>query len=106
MVDDDEYVRFNWKNEAKKAGINLLALNHPDSLLEKLPFLSKDITIYMDSYLGESMRGEDIARAIYSQGFRNIIITTGFPAERFQGMDFITDVIQKDPPFERSTTLI
>ncbi|HAF95740.1 MAG: hypothetical protein A2X34_10535 [Elusimicrobia bacterium GWC2_51_8] len=66
------------------------------SSLEAFP---KSTPIYIDSELGEGVKGEDIAKTIHACGFETIYLETGHPPERFAGMPWIKEVISKDPPW-------
>jgi hypothetical protein len=64
-----------------------------------LTLTNKDITIYIDSNLGEGIKGEEYAKQLYKQGFSKLYLTTGYEAGSFSSMPWLAGVIGKTPPF-------
>jgi hypothetical protein len=51
--------------------------------------------IYIDSELGESIRGEQYAKYLYELGFENIYLATGYHNSYFVPMYWIKEVVGK-----------
>ncbi|MBI4655960.1 MAG: hypothetical protein HY746_04330 [Elusimicrobia bacterium] len=88
----------NWEISAETAGINLKAFKDPAAFLANLETFPKDTPIYIDSELGEDIKGEDIAVDLKEKGFTNICLTTGHPPERFSHLSWLK-VIGKESPW-------
>jgi hypothetical protein len=99
LIDDDSLVHMIWKMSAKNNGINLKVFKAPAEFMSNLETFPKDTPIYIDSELGDGIKGEDIAKTIHSHGFKTIYLETGHPQENFAGMPWIKEVITKDPPW-------
>lgn len=90
-IDDDELLRLVWREEARKKGVRLLILSSP---LELNSFKSKmdreKTNIYIDYELGENLpNGVEIAESLYLEGYKNLYITSGHPAEKFQNLSWL-----------------
>jgi hypothetical protein len=48
------------------------------------------------------VKGEEAAKTVHALGFASVYLATGFPANKFGDMPWITAVVGKDPPFKRS----
>lgn len=99
LIDDDELVRLIWNNSAQKIGINFLALGSIEEFAKIRSEVNKETTkIYIDSELGkDKMKGEDFAKKLYEENFKNIFIATGHPPERFENMNWLKYSSKKCP---------
>jgi len=88
-----------WKMAARTNGIILKAFKAPAEFLSCLEVFPKGTPIYIDSELGEGVKGEDADKTIHARGFETIYLETGRPPEHFSGMPWIKEVISKDPPW-------
>lgn len=99
LIDDDPLVHMTWKMAAKNAGVRLKAYKEPKEFLREFETISKNTSVYIDSELGDGIKGEDIAKTLNEKGFSNIYLETGHPAENFAHLSFIKKVISKEPPW-------
>mgnify|MGYP000411578755 CR=1 FL=1 len=99
LLDDEEMVRLTWTNYADTVGERLSAFATAEEFFAGLADYPKDTVIYIDSELGEGVRGENIAKALYDKGYREIYLATGHRAERFSGLYWIEGIVGKTPPF-------
>ena len=99
IVDDDGLVRMNWRVAAEGMGKDLRVFGNPGEFLGALEGFSKETAIYLDSELGEGIRGEEIVREVYEKGFRNLYLTTGHSPETFPAMPWIKKIVGKGPPW-------
>lgn len=58
-----------------------------------------DTKIFVDSNLGNSIKGEDLSKIVFELGFKNIYLCTGYQASQFSDMPWIREVIGKEPYF-------
>lgn len=100
LIDDDELVRLTWTSSAKKKNIRLMTARSLDEIAGKLQHFSKQTNFYIDSDLGNDLKGEDIASELSSKGFENIYMASGYHDEHFKHLTFLKGVIGKTPPWK------
>ncbi len=98
LIDDDELTHMNWEEAAQEHGVELKAFTDPADFLARLGEFPKDIPLYIDSELGEGIKGENIAADLKEKGFTNIRLATGHPPEKFSHLPWLK-VISKEPPW-------
>lgn len=98
LIDDDLISHMTWNIAAKGNGKKLLAIADPHEFWSCLGDIKQSTPIYIDSNLGNNLKGEVIAKSIYDSGFRNIYLTTGFDPTEFSHLSYIKGVIGKTPP--------
>lgn len=99
LLDDDPLVRMNWKLTARLHGLSFCSFSEPVAFFEALKDWPKDIHIYLDSMLGEDIRGEEIAKTLHGQGYTNLSLATGYDADALPSMPWIKEVVGKEPPW-------
>ena len=98
LLDDDMLVHMNWKLAAKAAGVELKAYKTPEELSAGAKNLHKDTPVYIDSDLGNNIKGEDIAIELRDKGFTCITMATGHGADKFAHLPWLK-VTGKEPPW-------
>ena len=98
LIDDDAMVHMNWEDAAERAGVELKAFKAPAEFLSNLETFPKDTPIYIDSELGEDIKGEDIAVDLKEKGFTNLRLATGHPPENFSHLPWLK-VTGKESPW-------
>lgn len=99
LIDDDELIRSLWQNKAKAKNVALTCYASAESFMENLAHHSRRTFIYIDSDLRGENPGQDWIQHLQQQGFLNVILTTGYPKQKFQGMPWVTHIIDKSPPW-------
>lgn len=99
LVDDDDLCRMIWEKRAKNKGLNIVTCSTKAQFVEVKKNLPKNTAIYLDSDLGNGIKGEDLAIGLYSEGYSNLFMTTGYREEQFKDSHFLKGVISKAPPF-------
>ncbi|MBI4369096.1 MAG: hypothetical protein HY547_02585 [Elusimicrobia bacterium] len=99
LIDDDPLVRMTWTMAAKRAGKNLLAFVSAEEFFKKTESLSRNTPIYIDSRLGNGVKGEEESQKIYKLGFKEIYLATGDSPEKFAHLKHIRGVLGKEPPW-------
>ncbi len=99
LLDDDPLVHMNWKLAAKAAGVELKAYKTPEAFAGGIEALPKDTPIYIDSDLGNGVKGENIAIELYTKDFSNLTIATGHDPEEFAPLPWLK-VTGKEPPWD------
>ncbi|MGB0454252.1 MAG: sensor histidine kinase [Bacteriovoracaceae bacterium] len=99
FIDDDDLVRNLWKIKASLKDVKLKTFSNKDDLIKFLPEIQKFTPIYIDSNLGEDIKGEDLALELHDQGFSEIFLATGYDPSNYEGCHYLKGVIGKTPPF-------
>ncbi|MDD5655972.1 MAG: HAMP domain-containing sensor histidine kinase [Elusimicrobia bacterium] len=99
LLDDDALVRMTWKAAAKSKGIDLAAFPAPRDLLAAIETFPKGTAIYLDSKLGDGVKGEDVAKELHAKGFTNLYLATGYDRDSLPAMPWIREVVGKEPPW-------
>ena len=99
-LEDDYFIRRMWKKAAEKSGISLLSCEREDELFLQVNKIKKNAKFYIDIKLGdEHISGSKVAKKVFNLGFRNIFLATGYDAEDFKDIEFLTGVVGKRPCF-------
>lgn len=98
LLDDDHLVHRTWKNQAAENDVKVLSFTAPNDFIEATKSMNKDSLIFIDSSLGEGIKGENIGKELYEKGFRNLVLTTGYPAHKFDNCFWFKEVIGKRFP--------
>jgi two-component sensor histidine kinase len=99
LIDDDTLVELSWQMMAKEKNKKFLYFNNPDDFYQQLQSFDLDCPIYVDSNLGNGIKGEEVSKKISELGFRNINICTGYQVSEFPAMPWVKSIIGKDPIF-------
>ena len=99
LIDDDALVRMNWEDAAAAAGIELKMFKEPGGFLSSLESFPKNTAIYIDSELGNDIKGENIAVDLRGKGFTNITLETGHAPEKFAHLPWLK-VMDKQSPWK------
>lgn len=97
LIDDEKVVRLMWRDYAERHGTRLITLRASNHFFRIARTLSPNITVFIDSDLGNGIRGEKVAEKIYAMGFKNIILATGHGPKDFKSMPWIKAVVDKRP---------
>lgn len=98
LLDDDMLVHMNWKLAAKAAGVGLKAYKTREDFAAGTEALAKETPLYIDSDLGNDLKGEDIAKELHEKGFTDITMATGHGSEKFSRLPWLK-IIGKEPPW-------
>jgi signal transduction histidine kinase len=100
LIDDDSLTRRVWKANSKSDGRNIAVFESITDFLNhsNLSSLNKQTPIYIDSQLGDNIRGEVESEKIWELGFSNLHITTGSERANVLETEWILSVIGKSPP--------
>ena len=98
LLDDDPLVHMNWRLAAKAAGAELQSFKTPQEFTAAAEALPRDLPLYIDSDLGNDIKGEDIAKGLHGKGFTDITMATGHGAEKFSHLPWLK-VAGKEPPW-------
>lgn len=99
LIDDDELIRMAWTIAANECGKNISTYSSTEEFNKDMKNYDKKTSIYIDSDLGNSVRGELYAKELYMYGFTEIYLATGHSPEKFDKMPWIKAIVGKDPLF-------
>ena len=99
FIDDDEVMRMTWAFAAENAGKKLTTYSSFDEFIHDVDKYNKNTIIYIDSDLGNNIRGEICAKHLFDIGFIEIHLATGYPKGRFNHMPWLKTIVGKEPPF-------
>lgn len=97
LIDDDELVHMTWKKTLTKRGHKLASYYSVDEFLENFKRFNTLTPIYIDSNLGDGLRGEVLSEKIFKLGFNELYITTGYEKDTIAKPSWINSVIGKAP---------
>lgn len=100
LIDDDSLIHQTWSAQARRLGINLKTYFSVDEFLADAAEFDKDTKIFIDSSLGNDVKGEVESLRISSLGFGEIYLTSGHPKENFTDYSHLKAVVSKRPPRE------
>lgn len=101
LIDDDKLITDIWQESAKDAGINLSVFHNPQDFIYLMDQYPKETLIYIDSFLGENLKGEEFAKIFFEKGYTNIVLATGYSKEHFKHVIWVKDIIEKNPPWDK-----
>lgn len=81
-------------NEKQK---QLISFKSHEEFFKGAQRLSAQSAVFIDSNLGNGLRGEDVAKKIYELGFKKIFLCTGYEKNSFPTLPWISDVVGKAP---------
>ena len=97
LIDDDKLIRYNWSSFCEKKGIPFKDFNSIDDFLHVADSIPKDAKIFIDSSLGNNLKGEVESEKIFKLGFKNLYLATGYEKESINKPNWILDVHSKSP---------
>ena len=99
FIDDDEMMRMTWVFAAEDTGKSIATYSSFDEFINEIDKYNKKTVIYIDSDLGNNIRGELCAKHLFDKGFIEIHLATGHSKDRFSHMPWLKTVVGKEPPF-------
>lgn len=88
LIDDDELVRLSWKFAAKNLSLKVHVFETVEDFLLNSELFGKEISIYIDSHLGNQQKGEFRSKELFELGFKNIYLATGESSEDIPMADY------------------
>lgn len=99
LIDDYQAIRMAWQTAAKIKGVELYVFSNIKQCQSQIAKFSQDAIFYIDSDLGKGKTGEVFAKELHDQGFYNLYLATGSPAEQFYSCYWLKGIRDKSPPF-------
>ena len=95
LIDDDSLLRMAWEFAAKKSKKNFYAYSSPDNFKKDIAQFDKKSLIYIDSDLGNNIKGEVFALDLYHLGFTELYLATGYSSELYKNMPWLKSIVGK-----------
>ena len=99
LIDDDVLIRLIWTQKAKSLGKRFRAFATATEFTQSLDSFERSIPIYVDSNLGDEIKGEDVLKDLRYHGFSTLLLATGFDSAFFPEMPWVTAIVGKEPPW-------
>lgn len=99
LIDDQEMNHSTWQIIGRMKKKNVATFFNSESFFKVAATLDKNVKIYVDSDLGNGVKGEVVSREIADKGFSEIYLCTGFLAKSFGPMPWVKEIVGKKPPF-------
>jgi signal transduction histidine kinase len=102
LIDDNPTLTDAWKMFAEFESKNIVVFNSVSEVKNNINLYALDTTIYIDSDLGNNIKGEEYAKELYDKGYQNIYLATGYDESKFDLSKFywIKKIVGKDPQFD------
>ena len=100
LVDDDSLVHMTWQNQAKRAGKLFKGYFDPEVFFKEAATIDTNCPIYVDSSLGNGVKGEELVPRLLALGFKKIFLATGYEPDQFAHVQGLSGVVEKDPAKE------
>lgn len=98
LIDDDNLIHDTWAMAAKESGYSFKGFKSAAEFNSYRDKIDLNTNIYIDSNLGNSSKGEDLAKDLFQLGFKNLYLATGYQSEQFPEMPYIKGIVGKDAP--------
>jgi signal transduction histidine kinase len=95
FIDDDEMLTKAWRNSGKLFGKKVLTFNCSRDFLVTIDHYPKSMLFYIDSDLGDGVKGENLAKILYEKGYHNLYLATGYDKDKFSHVSWIKGVVGK-----------
>lgn len=99
LLDDLDIVTEGWEMSAMLAGKDILTFNTIEDFEEALEGIDPSTPIYIDSELGNGIKGEEYAEGLFHRGFKELYLATGHDADHFGDLPWIKGIVGKEPVF-------
>ena len=98
LLDDTPMVTDGWEVAAMGADKDILVFNTVEALEDALAAIDPATPIYIDSELGNGIKGEEYAESLFKRGFKELYLATGHEPEHFGALPWIKGIVGKEFP--------
>lgn len=99
LIDDDSLSRATWKMAAARAGKSFRSFSSTEAFFDAAADIDCRTAVYIDSDLGDGIKGERESLKIRDLGFDDVYLATGHPPENFSGLGHLRGVVGKEAPW-------
>jgi signal transduction histidine kinase len=98
LIDDESVIREAWKSIARSTGKRLSVFSTVSDFLRECGSYHPSNPVYIDSNLGNGIKGEEQAKKIHTRGFRTLYLVTAHLPSQFPPMPWIKGILGKSFP--------
>lgn len=99
LIDDDKFTHIAWKKLAKENSISINTFFSVEEFITNCSSFSKETHVYIDSQLGDDLKGESLSVDIFNAGFKNIFLATSYDDINIESFPWIKGSVSKRNPF-------
>lgn len=99
LLDDNHDLRMLWEMKASLEGKKIATFASVEALEKVRMSIDFTVPIYIDSDLGNSLKGEVYAKILFEAGYQELYLATGHDAASFARLPWIKAITGKEPPF-------
>ena len=99
LIDDDKLIHISWKIKARNLNQDLICFFSVEEFFQQSDVIAKSSMIYIDSDLGNNIKGEIISKEIFDRGYLDISLCTGYEDLDISDYSWIRRKVPKAPPF-------
>ncbi len=99
LIDDDSLLTDAWKIKGDMFGKKVTTFTNIQDFMSVSHIYKKNIPIYIDSNLGNGIKGEEVSKNLFMNGFTDLYLSTGFNSNNFEGLFWIKEIVGKEVPF-------
>ena len=96
LIDDDELIQIGWRRSGKKMGYDVQTFTTIEDFLNSSTQFKKETPIFIDSNLGNGIKGEIESEKIYNLGFEKLYLATGYQKSEINVPSWILEVYPKN----------
>lgn len=97
FIDDDDLIRKSWEMSAQNKDIELHTFKTISDFLAQN--FSKDLTIYIDSNLGDDLKGEVESEKLFKAGYNELFLATAHDPDMIDKPAWIKAIVGKRFPY-------
>ena len=97
LIDDDRLIHLNWNSYCKNNGFQFHGFKSIAQFIAFSAGIDKDSKIYIDSNLGDGIKGEIESEKIFALGFFNLYLATGYEKGSIAKPSWIKEIYSKSP---------
>ena len=97
LIEDEKLIRLSWDKAFRQNSFNMVSLSTPSEFTAFEGVIDKGTLIFIDSYLGNNVKGEDFAKVLYQKGYNNIYLTTSADKFDYEDAYWFKGIIGKSP---------
>jgi len=97
LIDDDRFMHISWARKMQALGISFTSYYSIKEFLHDSASHPTSTFVFVDSDLGDLVKGEIASHEIFKKGFENLYLSTGYDVKSFSKPSWIKDIIGKNP---------
>ena len=96
LIDDDELCHLSWQRKASKLGLELETFFTIEEFIKSNTRFCSSTKIFIDSNLGNGLKGEIESEKLLVYGFENLYLSTSYPQNHITKPEWIKKIYSKN----------